>query len=64
MAEFLIMAMTTLPIGGTALRRAWGNTTYRSDCVKVNPMDRAASACPAATEFIPLRTASQTNADV
>jgi hypothetical protein len=63
-AEFLIMAMMTLPSGGTTLRSAWGMTTKRSDWVKVRPMERAASAWPGETELIPLRTASQTKAAV
>ena len=44
MAEFLTMAMITLPSGGTTLRIACGITTNRSDWPNVNPMARAASA--------------------
>ena len=64
MAEFLTMAMITLPSGGTTLRSAWGSTTNRSDWPNVSPMARAASAWPAETALMPLRTASQTKAAV
>ena len=63
-AEFLNIAMITLPSGGTEVRNAWGRTTWRSDWVKVRPIARAASAWPAGTELMPARSASQTNADV
>ena len=63
-AEFLNIAMITLPTGGTELRNAWGSTTCPSDWVKVRPMARAASACPAETELMPDRSASQTKAEV
>ncbi len=43
-AEFFIMAMTTLPSGGTTVRRAWGMTTEPRDWPKVRPIARAASA--------------------
>ena len=63
-AEFLNIAMITLPSGGTTVRSACGSTTSRRDWPKVRPMDRAASAWPAETELMPERTASQTNAEV
>ena len=56
------MPMKMLTSGCTIVRNAGGRITYRSDCVKVIPSDRAASACPTATVLIPPRTASQTNA--
>ena len=58
---FLANAITTEISGGIALRKAWGKTTLPSVWPKVNPMDRAASACPRLTEFTPERTASATN---
>lgn len=58
------MAMITLPSGGTTVRSAWGRTMLPRDWVKVRPTARAASACPADTELMPLRTASHTNAEV
>jgi len=59
---FLVKAMTTLMSGGTTVRNAWGRITSRSDWVKVSPIERAASACPAPTALMPDRTASQKNA--
>jgi hypothetical protein len=61
---FFTMAMNTLPKGGITVRKAWGRTTSRSDCPKVRPIARDASACPAETALMPDRTASQTNAAV
>ncbi len=61
-AEFLNIAMMTLPSGGTVLRRACGITTWLSDSLKVRPIARAASAWPAGTELTPERTASHTKA--
>ncbi len=58
------IAICTLPSGGTTLRNAWGSTTCRSDWQKVSPIARAASACPAETELMPERKASQTKAEV
>ena len=63
-AEFLIMAMITLPSGTMANFHACGNTTYRRFWTNVRPIARAASACPAETALTPLRIASATNAAV
>ena len=63
-AEFLIIAMITLPSGGTTVRSAWGSTTAPRVCWNVSPTARAASAWPGGTELMPERTASQTNAAV
>src|SRR5699024_1331832 len=63
-AEFLIIAIMTLPSGGMTVRQACGRITVASVWPKVSPRARAASACPVGTALIPLRTASQTNAAV
>jgi hypothetical protein len=59
---FLIRAMTTLISGGITVRKAWGRITSWSDCPKVRPMERAASAWPTPTALMPDRTASQKKA--
>ena len=63
-AEFLNMAIWTLPSGGTAERNAWGSTISRMVWLKVRPIARAASAWPAGTALMPDRSASHTNAEV
>ena len=63
-AEFLIIAMMTLPSGTIADFHACGSTTQRRFWVKVRPIERAASAWPAGTALMPVRIASQTNAPV
>jgi hypothetical protein len=47
---------------GDGPRKACGRRTCESDWVKVSPIERAASACPAGTVLTPLRSASQTKA--
>ncbi len=59
---FFVRAMRTDPSGAMAPRKAWGRITSRRLWVKVSPIERAASAWPSGTVFIPLRSASQTNA--
>ena len=47
-----------LPIGGTAMRNAWGSTTYH---IRWNPLRASASAaspCPRGTAWIEPRTIS------
>src|SRR5699024_9437111 len=61
---FLIIAISTLMIGGITVRIAWGRTIRPRDWPPVKPTARAASACPTPTELIPERTASHTNAEV
>ena len=63
-AEFLIIAMITLPSGTTAAFQACGSTTKRRFWLNVRPIARAASACPGETALMPERSASQTNAPV
>ncbi len=59
---FLVSAMSTLPSGGTTVRKAWGSTTSPSTCRNGRPSARAASPCPTPTLLIPERSASQTKA--
>ena len=59
---FLVRAISVLPSGVIAPRKACGSTTSRRLWVKVSPTDRAASAWPVGTVLMPLRSDSQTNA--
>ncbi len=59
---FLMSATNSEPSGATTVRNAWGSTMVAMTWVKVRPRARAASAWPAATLLIPLRTASATKA--
>ncbi len=61
---FFVSAMKMLLSSGTTARNACGSTTSPRTWRNGRPIDRAASISPPATEFIPDRTASHTNADV
>ena len=52
------MLFSSLPVGGTMTRIAWGSTILRIRVTRRMPRDWAASNCPWSTERIPARTIS------
>ena len=60
---FLVSAMSTLPNGAMAPRNACGRITWVRERPNGSPIARAASACPAGTVLMPLRSASATKAE-
>ena len=61
---FLVRFRHWLMIGGMAMRKAWGSTTWRRRCPAVRPMAPAASVCPRGTARIDPRTISATCEEV
>ena len=61
---FFVRLRHWLMIGGMAMRKAWGSTTWRSRCLVDRPMAPAASVCPFGTARIDPRTISATCDDV
>ena len=59
---FFTRAISTLPSGATAPRKACGRMISQAAGRKDRPMDRAASAWPSGTVFTPDLIASQTKA--
>ena len=53
-----IIAIVSLPVGGTITRIAWGSTTRRISSARVIPSEDAASVCPSSTDRMPARTIS------
>ena len=61
---FFARAMSVLPSGAIAPRKACGRMISRIVAPNPSPIARAASACPAGTVLTPERSASQTKAAV
>ena len=53
-----IIAMNSLPVGGTITRSACGRTIRRIFCTYFMPSASAASDCPCPTDWIPARKIS------
>ena len=61
---FFVSAMKMLLSNGITARKACGSTTRPRTWRNGRPIERAASISPSATELMPERSASHTNADV